>query len=104
MSKRKKAAIWVAVFSITSGLLVWHAVQWHSRGVYLEMFNWIGTDKACITVLYNLGLMLGLGAVLGLLMEKITDLLGYEVRKIKHFDDEAEQVTGDDNIPDDARL
>ena len=32
--------------------------------------------------------MVLLGAILGLLMQKITDLLGYEVREIKHFDDE----------------
>jgi len=89
MSKRKKAAIWVAAFSIICGLIIWHAVQWHSTEMYLNMFSWIGTDKAYMTVLYNLGLMVLLGAILGLLMQKITDLLGYEVPKIKHFDEEA---------------
>ena len=42
--------------------------------MYLEMFKWLHTGKGYITVLYNLGLMLVLGAVLGFLMEKITDL------------------------------
>lgn len=88
MSKRKKAAIWVAALSITCGLITWHAVQWHATGMYAEMFHWIETDRGYITVAYNLGLMLLVGAALGLLMTKITDLLGYEVREIKHFDGE----------------
>jgi len=89
MSKRKKAAISVAALFIICALIVWHVVQWHSAGIYLEMFSWIGTEKAYITVVYNLGLTLLLGAILGVLMEKITDLLGYEIREIKHFHDEA---------------
>ena len=89
MSKRKRAAVWVVALSIVCGLIIWHVIHWHSTGMYLEMSGWIGTEKAYITVAYNLGLMLLLGAVLGFLMEKITDFLGHEVREIKHFDDEA---------------
>ena len=88
MGKRKRAAIWVAALSIICGSIIWHVVYWHSTGMYLEMFNWVGTDKTYITVLYNLGLMLVLGAALGFLMENITDLIGYEVGEIKHFDRE----------------
>ena len=79
MSKRKKAAIWVTVLSVICGLMMWHAVHWHATGTYLEMLNWTGTDKAYINAAYNLGLMLVIGTVLGLLMEKITNLMGYEV-------------------------
>lgn len=43
--------------------------------------------RGYITVLYTLGLMLVLGTVLGFLLEKINDLLGYEVHEIKHFGD-----------------
>ena len=78
MSKRKKDAIWVTVLSVIGGLIIWHAVHWHSTGIYLEMLNWAGTDKAYITVAYNLGLMLVLGITLGFLMERITDLIGYQ--------------------------
>ena len=92
MSNRKKAAIWVAALSIIGGLIVWHVIQWHSMGMYLEMFSWTGTEKAYLAVLYNLGLMLLLGAILGLLLEKIIDLLGYEVREMKNFEGEG---TGD---------
>ena len=88
MGKRKKAAIQVAVLSIICGLVIWHVVHWHSTGMYLEMFRWLETGRGYITVLYNLGIMLTLGAVLGFLMGKITDLLGYEVHEIKHFDED----------------
>lgn len=74
MSQRKRAAIQVAALSIICGLIIWHVVYWQSTGMYLEMFKWLHTGKGYITVLYNLGLMLVLGAVLGFLMEKITDL------------------------------
>jgi len=87
MSKRKKAAIWVATLSIICGLIIWHVVRWHSTGMYLELFNLIETGRGYITVLYNLGLMLALGAVLGRLMENITELLGYEVDEVKHRDE-----------------
>lgn len=88
MGKRKKVAIQVAVLSIICGLVIWHVVHWHSTGMYLEMFRWLETGRGYITVLYNLGIMLTLGAVLGFLMGKITDLLGYEVHEIKHFDED----------------
>ena len=88
MSKRKKAAIWVVALSIVCGLIIWHVVRWHSTGMYLELFEWLQTGKGYLTVLYNLGLMLVLGTVLGFLMEKITDLRGYEVRELKHFGEE----------------
>ena len=94
MSKRKRAAVWVAALAIVCGLVIWHAVHWHSTGRYLEMFGWIGTDRAYATVLYNLGLMVLLGTVLGILMHKITDLLGYEVNEVKHSDGDAQSGTG----------
>jgi len=88
MTKRKKDAIWVVVLAVIACLILWHVVYWHSIGMYLKMFDWIGTDKTHVVVLYNLGLMLGMGSVLGFLMGKITDLIGYEVREIKHFEEE----------------
>ncbi len=75
MSMRKRAAIWVVTLSIICGLIIWHAVYWHSTGMYLEMFQWVEAGRGYITVLYNLGLMLVMAAVLGFLMEKLTELL-----------------------------
>ena len=85
MSQRKQAAIWIVALLIVCGLIIWHVIHWQTTGMYLEMFWWIGTDKAYITVLYNLGLMLVLGATLGFLMEKIAELIGYEVYERKHL-------------------
>lgn len=96
MSKIKRVAIQVAALSIISGLIIWHVVYWQSTGMYLEMFKWLQTGRGYITVLYNLALMLVLGAVLGFLMERITDLIGYEVSEIKHFD-EGKTTTGYEN-------
>lgn len=87
MSKRKRAGIQVAALSIICGLIIWHVIHWQASGMYLEMFWWVGTDKGCITVLYNLGLMVLLGAVLGFLMEKMTVLLGYHVGAARQSDE-----------------
>lgn len=88
MGRKSRDTLWVAALSLICGLIVWHVVCWHMVGVYHEMFLWVGTSKGYLVVMYNLGLMLALGGALGLLMVKITDLLGYEVREIKHFDDD----------------
>jgi len=81
MSKKKKDTIWVAVLSIAAGLIIWHAVYWHSTGMYLEMFRWLQAGKGHITVLYNLGLMVVVGTVLGFLMVKVIDLVSQFQRK-----------------------
>ena len=86
MNQRKKDIMVTLVLLVFCGLMTWHVVHWHCTGMYLEMFRWIETDKAYLTVLYDLGLMLVLGVVLGFLMEKITELIGYAVGEIKQFD------------------
>lgn len=45
--------------------------------MFVEMFQWLQTGKSYVTVLYNLGLMLVMGIVLGSLLVRITDLIGY---------------------------
>lgn len=88
MLRKINDAVWVVALSVICGLLVWHVVGWHMAGFYSEMFDWVGTGKECLTVLYNIFLMLVLGLSLGLFMEKIIDLLGYELRAKKHFDED----------------
>ncbi len=78
MSKGKKAAIQVTILLSVCGLIIWHAIHWHSAGMYLEMFKWLQSGRGYVTVLYNLGLMLVMGTALSLLMGKITDLIGHE--------------------------
>ncbi len=75
MTRKNRDTIQLVILSIICGLLVWHAVHWHSTGMYLEIFEYSQTGKGYVTVLYNLGLMLVLGAALGFLMEKITGLI-----------------------------
>lgn len=90
MGKKWKDTLWAAVLAGICILLIWHVIRWHMSGMYLQMFHWLGTGKGYLTALYNIGLMLVLGGSLGFLMEKITDLLGYEVKGIRHFDEENE--------------
>ncbi len=94
MSKRKKDSVWVAVLSIAAGLIIWHAVHWHSSGMYLEMFQWLRTGKVYITVLYNLGVMVVLGIVTGYLSVKIADLAGYrgdETKNLNNLNEERDR-------------
>ena len=85
MGKRRRNAIKVAILSAISGLIIWHAVHWHSSGAHIEMFIWLNTGRAYITVLYNLGLMLALGSTLAFLIENITELFGYRINETKDF-------------------
>lgn len=94
MSRRRRDAVWVAILSMLSALAVWHAFHWLSLGMHREMLGWIGTERAYMLVLYNLGLMLWLGLALGLLMKRLTDLVGYQVHEMKHFDDEDSRASG----------
>jgi hypothetical protein len=43
---------------------------------------------------YNLGVMAAAGVLLGLFMERFTDVLGYEVKKIEHFAEEEPAESG----------
>ncbi len=92
MGKRTKAAIQAVVLAALMGLLTWHTIWWHANGTHTELYNaigetWWSTTKA---VLYNLGLMAAAGLLLGLFSEQITNLVGYEVKRIEHFSDEGE--------------
>lgn len=88
ISKRTKAIIWVVALSVLCGLIIWHIIHWYSTGMYIELFDWIGESRAYLTVLYNLGSVILLSVTLGLLMGKITDLLGYEYHDTDHPDNE----------------
>jgi hypothetical protein len=93
LGKRTKAAIQAIVLATLMGLLTWHTIAWHVDGTHEELYNaigdtWWSTTKA---VLYNLGLMAAAGLLLGLFSEQITNLLGYEVKRIEHFSEEEAQ-------------
>jgi len=95
-SMRLKAGIQALVLAALMGLLAWHTILWHNNGMHAELFNGIG-DNVLDTlkgVGYNLGLMASAGVLLGLFMERLTDLMGYEVKKIEHFAEEEEPASG----------
>ena len=88
MRKRTKDIVWVIVLSIACGLIVWQAVHWHSNLMFLEMFQWLHTGKSYVTVLYNLGLMVVTGIVVGSLMVRITNLIGCGDGETPDFDED----------------
>ena len=75
MSGKGKDVLWITVLSAILGLMAWHVIHWHAVGMRLEMLSWVGTGEASMTVLYNLGLVVVLGTLLGFLMRKITDVI-----------------------------
>ena len=76
MSSRKKAAVWVAVLFVAAGAVIVHMFAWHNNGMHLEMFQWPETGKGYLTALYNLVVMLVLGGLLGVLMDRVGSLVG----------------------------
>ncbi|MGD9117889.1 MAG: hypothetical protein PVJ08_04030 [Dehalococcoidia bacterium] len=90
MGKRRTAAISVAALSVVCGFIIWHAVNWYLSGMYLEMFNRLEVGRGYVTVLYNLGLMLALGVSLGLLMDRVGELMGGGTLSPKDSDGKAE--------------
>ena len=88
MTNKKKALIWLIILAVSLAFIIWHTVRWHKMGVHAKIFESIRAGKSYIAVIYNLGLMAALGILLGLFMEKVTQVIGYEVKEIKHFEDE----------------
>jgi hypothetical protein len=92
MGRRTKAAMLAVILATVMGLLTWHTIWWHVNGTHESLYNGIGDSAWSTTkaVFYNLGLMAAAGLLLGLFSEQITNMLGYEVKKIDHFADESE--------------
>ncbi len=72
---------------VLSGLLAWHAATWHTNGVHASMHDDIVTGGALLPVFYNLGLIVALALALGLAMQGLTNVMGYRVTKIHHFEE-----------------
>jgi TRAP-type C4-dicarboxylate transport system permease small subunit len=88
MKDRKRALIWLLILGICLALLIWHTVKWHKMGRHAEINQDIKEGKSYIAIIYNLGLMGALGILLGFIMEKCTQVIGYQAKEIKHFDEE----------------
>lgn len=102
LGRRTRAAIEAAVLAALMGALAIHTIWWHNNGMHADLFEGIG-DGFLPTVKgvgYNLGLMAAAGVLLGVFMERLTDLIGYEVKKIEHF---AEEDKPESNPPENSR-
>lgn len=59
-------------------MIIWHVVHWHSTGMYDRLSELAEEGKAYLSVLYNLGLAVFSATILGILINRITDLLTRE--------------------------
>jgi len=89
MSSKKKVFLQTVVLFIITGLIIWHVVNWHTNGMHLQMFDWTGTNKVYLAVLYNLGLIVVTSTVLSFLMDRISDIKSY-----------IESIVGNENSKD----
>lgn len=98
MNRKRLNAAWQGLLlAVLMGLLAWQTIWWYDNGEQGELFDAIGdspwdTVKGCA---YYVGLMAATGVLLGLFMERLTDFLGYEVKKIEHFENSEEPDTGE---------
>ncbi len=88
MRSRRRAAVEAVLLAVIVGLLIWHTAYWHASGEHRRMFEESEMGMQILTAVYNLGLVLATGASIGLLMLRVTELLGYRVDEIEHFGDE----------------
>jgi hypothetical protein len=76
------------------GLLIWHTVLWHLDATHFTMFQWIGTGKQYITVLYNLGLTVAFALTLSVVMGSIGDIIGLKHNNASTAGKKEKKVTG----------
>jgi len=81
---RRKAALRALMLTLALVGVIAHTAYWHASGEHADLFQ----SRDARTVLYNLGLILATGFLLGTLMMRLTEALGYNVSEIKHFSDE----------------
>jgi hypothetical protein len=81
--------LWVAVLVAACGAVIWHVIDWHHNGMHLEMFRRVEAGRGYIAALYNLGVMIALGSLLGLLVQKTKGLKALLSEKKPSADDES---------------
>ena len=70
-----KESVWLFLLAGACGLIIWHVFSWQSDGKYDEMYRGLTAGKGYLTALYNLGLMLVFGLMLGLLTSRLMETL-----------------------------
>jgi hypothetical protein len=81
MGRRGRTVLWAVVLAAACGVLVWHLASWHYGGKHDEIYDQIGRGRGYLAALYNLGTILGLGLLLGLLVDRLSDLIRRSTRK-----------------------
>jgi uncharacterized membrane protein YidH (DUF202 family) len=89
---RRRAAIEAAILALAVALVIAHTAYWRANGRQVDLYE----DRGALSVLYNLALVLGTGALVGMLLMRVTEAMGYHVTEIEHF-------AGDDGDLDEAR-
>jgi hypothetical protein len=88
---KRRAAIEAAILAVFVSLVVAHTIYWRANGRQARFYE----AGDVFSVLYNLALILGTGALVGMLLMRVTEAMGYHVTEIEHF--------GDDESSDKAR-
>jgi hypothetical protein len=91
MQNRRQLYLQLSFLMTILGLIIWSVIWFQEKDVYEQLFQWLGTSKEYITVIYNLILMTMSGFVLSMIMDRIMHLFGYNIKKIEHFDKENER-------------
>ena len=96
MKRRRKAAIEALILAVVAGLIIGLAIYMHAGGQDARLFEHKEEGERVLAVLYNLGLMLATGTIIGLLMLRLTEAMGYHVGEIDHFGDGERPLEGVD--------
>lgn len=91
LRSRRKALIQALVLALVLAAVIGHTVYWHVEGEHAALFEDAQEGADLLPVLYNLGLMLVTGTLLGLLLMRLSEALGYRAREIQHFEEESEE-------------
>ena len=83
---RRRAAAEAAVLAVAVALVIAHTVYWRANGQQAHLYE----ERDVLSILYNLGLVLVTGALVGMLLMRVTEALGYHVTEIEHFADDSE--------------
>jgi hypothetical protein len=75
MGNKSRDIVYIMMLAIFNGIVIWHVFSWNASGKYDEMYLWLTSGKAFLVVLYNLGLMVVFGLLMGLMMSKITEFM-----------------------------
>lgn len=81
LSYPMRNVFWLLFLLVILGMLVWHAIDWDSNGMYPSMLTWLKSGKGYLTVVYNVGFISLVGFVLSLTISGVTRLVSKHGRK-----------------------